>query len=907
MPTIFIDDKPYSIKEGQNLLHAALSHGLDIPYFCWHPGLGSVGACRQCAMQHFKDADDKDGRMIMSCMTPGTEGMRVSIAHETARSFRADISEWMMTNHPHDCPVCDEGGECHLQDMTVMTGHNYRKFRFKKRTFNNQKMGPFVNHEMNRCITCYRCVRYYRDLAGGTDLNSFASSNRVYFGRDEDGTLENEFSGNLVEVCPTGVFTDKPFKAFFNRKWDLQMAPSVCQLCSLGCNIIPGERFESIRRVQNRYNHEINDYFLCDKGRFGHSFVNSKERFLISTWRQKEKDVPGEINQEEAFQRATKLLSSSKKTIGIGSPRASLEANFALRTLVGEDNFYDGLSRYDSVLLTKVKKIVKEGLALTASLQNVKEADAILVLGEDLINTAPRLALAIRQNNIHMAQKKAGAAGIATWNDLAVRNFVREKVDTIFLVTVSKSKLEDVANSLQLHPDNIACLGYAIAHELNSDIPLPKRMDADLLAQARLIADVLRQAKNPVIISGTSLYTEAILDASANVAWALCQQGSAARICYALPEANSMGLSLLNAKPLSLLVDELDSKERKVDVAIVLENDLSRRLPSEKMNKFFQNISSVIALDSFQQSTMRQARLAVASCSFAEGSGTFVNNEGRVQRFYGVFERKEKVLESWRILRDWIKKTQKKINLWKNLDEITDHMCQGVNILAAFDRSVYRANFQIDGQKIPRETNGYSGRTAIVSNVTMHEPKPLVDIDSPLAHSMEGFAGQPPSTLIPFFWEPGWNSVQSVNKYQKEIGGELKSQQEAIRLFDGTKDKVLLFFKEVPVMFEQQADQWQVFPRYFIFGSEEHAAMSEAISQNLSKPCIAVSHEDAKKQKFLPGSLVNVEINDQEWKLPLVIYPELQSGMALMAHGLPGMKYAELPSYACIRLSESAT
>ncbi len=904
MPTIFIDDKAYEIKEGQNLLHAALSHGLDVPYFCWHPALGSVGACRQCAVQHFKDADDTKGRMVMSCMTPVTEGMRVSIEHETCKSFRSDVIEWMMTNHPHDCPVCDEGGECHLQDMTVMSGHNYREFRFKKRTFNDQKLGPFVNHEMNRCITCYRCVRYYRDVAGGTDLNSFASSNRVYFGRNEDGTLESEFSGNLVEVCPTGVFTDKPFKAFFNRKWDLQMAPSVCQLCSLGCNIIPGERFESIRRVQNRYNHEVNDYFLCDRGRFGHSFVNSKERFLKATWRQNAKDAPVEIDQEEVAQHATKLLASSKKTVGIGSPRASLEANFALRTLVGEDNFYDGLSRHDSVLLSKVKEIVQNGPALTASIQNVKEADAILVLGEDLINTAPRLALAIRQNAIHMAQKKAEAVKIPAWNDLAVRNFVREKSDTIFVVTVAKNKLEDVATSYQLHPDNIACLGFAIAHELNSEVPLPQKMDADLLETARLIACVLRQAKKPVIISGTSLYTEALLEASANVAWALCQQGIAARICYALSEANSMGLSLMNAKPLSSLIEEMASS--KVDVAVVLENDLSRRLSLKNVKEFFQNVTSVISLDSFQQQTLRQSKLAVASCPFSEGSGTFVNNEGRVQRYYSVFERKEKVLESWRILQDWIQKSKKKVSLWKNLDEITDDMCQKIDILSSFDQTVYRATFQMDGQKIPRETNGYSGRTAMVANVTMNEPKPLVDIDSPLAHSMEGYGGQPPASLIPFFWEPGWNSVQSVNKYQVEIGGELKNQQPAIRLFDMEKSPSVTFFQRLPSMFQQQSGKWQVFPRYFIFGSEERAALSLAVLEQLSSPCIGISYEDAQNQKWSAGSVVNVEIDSQKWELPVVIYPELKSGVALMAHGLPGMNYAELPFYACIRLSESA-
>ena len=242
MATIYIDDRAYEVDPGKNLLEECLSKGLDLPYFCWHPALGSVGACRQCAVKQYRDENDQRGRIVMACMTPAMDGARISIRDKDAVQFRAGIIELLMSNHPHDCPVCDEGGECHLQDMTAMSGHNYRGYRFGKRTFTNQKLGPFINHEMNRCITCYRCVRYYRDYAGGKDLDAFASHNNVYFGRHEDGTLENEFSGNLVEICPTGVFTDKTLKEHYTRKWDLQTAPSVCPHCSLGCNTIVGER-----------------------------------------------------------------------------------------------------------------------------------------------------------------------------------------------------------------------------------------------------------------------------------------------------------------------------------------------------------------------------------------------------------------------------------------------------------------------------------------------------------------------------------------------------------------------------------------------------------------------------------------------------------------------------------------
>src|SRR5690348_8178078 len=210
--TIYIENKPHEVDAERNLLDVCLSLHLDLPYFCWHPALGSVGACRQCAVKVFANENDTRGRLVMACMTPIAKGMRVSIVDADARKFRAGVIEGLMENHPHDCPVCDEGGECHLQDMTVMTGHDYRSYRFPKRTFRNQYLGPFLNHEMNRCIQCYRCVRFYREYAGGKDFNVFGIRNLAYFGRYEDGVLESEFAGNLDEVCPTGVFTDATHK-----------------------------------------------------------------------------------------------------------------------------------------------------------------------------------------------------------------------------------------------------------------------------------------------------------------------------------------------------------------------------------------------------------------------------------------------------------------------------------------------------------------------------------------------------------------------------------------------------------------------------------------------------------------------------------------------------------------------
>ena len=190
---------------------------------------------------------------------PRGQRTRISIRDPEAAELRRQVIDWLMLNHPHDCPVCDEGGECQLQDMTVMAGHDSRRYRFEKRTFRNQNLGPLVHHEMNRCIQCYRCVRYYRDYAGGTDLERrSAPTTTSASAATKMAMLENEFSGNLVEICPTGVFTDKTLKRHYARKWDLPIAPSVCVHCALGLQHHAGERYGTLRRIVNRYNHEVN-------------------------------------------------------------------------------------------------------------------------------------------------------------------------------------------------------------------------------------------------------------------------------------------------------------------------------------------------------------------------------------------------------------------------------------------------------------------------------------------------------------------------------------------------------------------------------------------------------------------------------------------------------------------------
>ena len=835
MFTIYIDNKPYQVKESQNLLQACLSLGFDLPYFCWHPAMHSVGACRQCAVKLFKDDKDTRGRIVMSCMTPVAEGMRLSIDDPDAKAFRAGVIEWLMLNHPHDCPVCDEGGECHLQDMTVMAGHNYRRTRFKKRTHRNQYLGPFINHEMNRCIQCYRCVRFYRDYAGGRDLNVFSCHDTVYFGRHEEGVLQSEFSGNLVEVCPTGVFTDKTLKQHYTRKWDLQTAPSVCVHCGIGCNTIVGERYGTLRRILNRYNHEVNGYFLCDRGRFGYEFVNSGKRIRKALIRLDSVKGQKPTEKAEALKLVGDIVSGSKSIIGIGSPRASLEANFALHTIVGTDNFYSGMSAKDHRLVSLVIDILQKGPARTPSLHDVEMADAVIVLGEDLTNTAPMLDLALRRSVRNQPVESVEKKRIPAWDDNAVRHMVQDEKGPLYIAAITSTRLDDIAaKTYRSAPDDIARLGFAVAHELNPDAPSVTDISDDALALAREIAAALKNAKRPLIVSGTGCLSEAVIQSAANVAWALCASGKPADLCYAVHECNTMGLGLMGGKSLEELFNSPSTlrgagQNEGAETVIILENDLFRRADELTVNDFLGRAKHVIVLDHLINPTSSKGEITLPASTFAESNGTLVNNEGRAQRFFQVFTPNHDIQESWKWIRDILTQSGRaKAIEWKDLHTITAALAAALPVFKPIQDIAPNADFRISGQKVPRQPHRYSGRTAMLANISVHEPKPAEDSDTPLSFSMEGYEGQPPSPLIPRYWSPGWNSVQALNKFQQEVGGPLKGGDPGKRLIEPMQKGKPEYFTDIPAEQAAGRDQPPV-PEYHIFGSEELSAQSPAI------------------------------------------------------------------------------
>ncbi len=899
MAKIFIDDKSYEVEDGQNLLHTCLTLGFDLPYFCWHPALGSVGACRQCAVKQFANEDDTQGKIVMACMTAAADDTRISIQDQEARKFRASVIEWLMVNHPHDCPVCDEGGECHLQDMTVMTGHDYREFRFKKRTHRNQYLGPFINHEMNRCIACYRCVRFYREYAGGRDFDVFGAHDHVYFGRFEDGVLQSEYSGNLVEICPTGVFTDKSLKQHYTRKWDLQTAPSICVHCGIGCNTIPGERYGKLHRILNRFNHEVNGYFLCDRGRYGYEFVNNDRRIHEPLLLKGDGKRLEPVTKDAVIQYTASLLTNENRVIGIGSPRASLESNFALRELVGHDRFYLGISDSDFKLLSSIQSILQNGPARSPSLHDAELADAVLVLGEDLSSTAPMLALALLQSIRQEPMKITEKLKLPKWDDAGVRNAIQKEKGPLFIATPINTKLDHVATkTFRAVPDDIARLGFVVANILSPDGPEVTDLSSEVQSLGDEIANALKGASRPLVISGTSCYSDAVIQAAANVAWALCKNGQSVKLCFTVPECNSFGLSLMGGKNLDDAFQAVHVGS--ADTVIILENDLYRRKEHAFVNAFLEAAKHVVTIDHLNNATTSKSHAVLPSGTFAEDSGTLVNNEGRAQRFYQVFAPDGSIQSSWRWIRDMmIAAHLSEAGSWESLDDISSALAKALPVFAPITDIAPPRGFRVAGEKIPRQPHRYSGRTAMSANINVHEQKPPDDPDSPLSFSMEGYQGLPPSPLIPRFWAPGWDSVQALNKFQSEVGGPLRGGDPGIRLVEPAEADKVSYFHDIPSAFEPRKDQWLIVPIHHIFGSEELSILSPGVSELAPQPYLAMNRDDAMYLECEEGQEVRLNITDAVLFLPIKLTP-LRKGAIGLPVGLPELLGITFPQWCRI-------
>ncbi|WP_075433719.1 NADH-quinone oxidoreductase subunit NuoG [Buchnera aphidicola] len=875
MVKIYVDDKEYHIKSSGNLLQACLSIGVDVPFFCWHPALGSVGSCRQCAITVYRDQKDQSGSIIMACMSEIQEGMRISTLNSSTKKFQKSISELMMLNHPHDCPICPEGGCCHLQDMTVLNQHNIRRYRFKKRIFKNQYLGPFVSHTMNRCITCYRCVRYYVDYAGGSDFGVYGSNNKIYFGRLSDGILESEYSGNLIDVCPTGVFTDKTNIQNFHRKWDLQYAPSICPNCSIGCNTSLGSRLGKLCRIDNRYHSSINKYFLCDLGRFGCNHVNFND--ITKPFRQK--------NNRKKFLDYDHVISliiniiekSSNKILGIGSSRASVESNAALCHLVGPENFSNGMLSEADECMKIITQIAQNSDIHNPSLVEIETYDVILIIGEDITQTAPLAALSVRQAIRKVNSHAVKGSKIPIWHVNAVKNVIQNQKNPLFIVQTDSTKLDDICNisycgSIKQQLQFSKLILDGINNYGNSN----DQDDDSIFLKIDSIVKQLCHAKKPLIISGASLNNVDIIKVSYNIARALQKKDLPIGLALFPPSTNSMGLSLIPAISCDAMFNVINSN--KVDVLIILENDLYRFYESKVLDSIFKKIKTIIVLDHYNHKTIERSDIFLSCTSFSESSGHFVNYEARLQRFFkthdpNFYNKKMLKLESWR----WIYAIYKKIRLFSliqafGIDQMTKLCSLWHPIFKHISRVSPSSSFQVLGQKIARSPVRCSGRTALFSDKDVHEPTTPKDPDSMFSFSMEGNQQTENNfSYSPFLWSPKWNSNQSFYKSPKRFLDLNSNDYEGILLLRNYNKKIFKSFSltNSPEHSQNSLSSFKIIPYYKILGSEEvsHSYFSNIMKINNSYA--KVNYLDAAKIFINEGDILQFQVNGITFKFPV--------------------------------------
>ena len=878
LATIHIDGTAYQAKSGENLLQAILSQHLDLPYFCWHPSMGSIGACRQCAIITYANDEDTRGRLGMACMTSVTDGMRISLQAPLAENFRSTVIEWLMENHPHDCPVCEEGGECHLQDMTVMTGHSVRRYRGTKRTWENQDLGPFIGHEMNRCITCYRCVRFYDEYAGGDDLAAFGSRERMYFGRFEDGTLESEFAGNLVEVCPTGVFTDKPFAQSYTRKWDLQSAPSVCTGCAVGCNVFPAERYGSLKRITNRYHGELNGYFLCDRGRFGSHFVNHEKRIKHAGVRSQDGTFDyGDLKHAITVAGSTLCAGA----IGIGSPRASFENNFALRELVGIENFCNGVSDTEFTTIRSALDVMGRKGIHVPTLEQVESADAILILGEDVANTAARLALSIRQAVRTQSFEMASEASIPVWQDAGVRGHAQHSKSALFIATPAATRLDDVATATT--SGSIAEL-VDIGSSISTQLRTSSASEDDFVTS---VADTLRNAKAPLIVTGSSLASVELVQVASNICCALNELHQSSSFLFVPAEVNSIGVALLDG---TLSLSEALHNMAAGQSAIVLENDLYRRAPVETVNQAL-DPGKLIALDSLENKTTERASVVFPVTTYAEQTGTFVNYESRAQRFYQVFQPQAEIAPAW----TWLGRLSEVLGTaprWRSYAFLLEKCA--AQTYTQLKHIAPSADYRIGAtSRIPRQSHRYSGRTAMSAQVNIHEPKATMDTDTPFSFSMEGEnPGSQNGAAIPYVWSPGWNSNQSVFKFQQEVAGELAGGDPGLKLVETNGSELNFIELKTPASAREQGT-FRLIPIHLVFGSDELSNQSWPIRARIPAPFVFMSQHDADALSVKPGN--GVKVSGIAESLEVKVDSRLPDGLLGIPKGLVNFWFSGVP------------
>jgi NADH-quinone oxidoreductase subunit G len=340
MPKITIDDREVEFTKGQTIIQAALNAGIEIAHFCYHPAMSVAGNCRICLVEI-----EKMPKLSIACATPAAEGMIVHTKSQKTIHAQNAVVEFLLINHPLDCPICDEAGECKLQDYAYEYGVGLSRFDEKKLQKDKRvSLGPNVMFDQERCISCSRCIRFCDEIAKSPQLTFVQRGEHVTIETFPGEELDNPYSMNVIEICPVGALTSKEFR-FKSRVWEMSFTDTLCPGCSRGCNSIMGVRNNKILRVEPRENLNVNDYWLCDWGRLNTTkFVNDEDlrikspRIRLDEISMENEELLIDVNWDEAISKSISLLKNyqANEIMFVASAFSTLEDNYALKKFAGE-------------------------------------------------------------------------------------------------------------------------------------------------------------------------------------------------------------------------------------------------------------------------------------------------------------------------------------------------------------------------------------------------------------------------------------------------------------------------------------------------------------------------------------------------------------------------------------------
>lgn len=621
MIEIELDGKKVEVQEGSMVMHAADKAGAYVPHFCYHKKLSIAANCRMCLVEV-----EKAPKPMPACATPVTQGMIVRTKSDKAIKAQQGVMEFLLINHPLDCPICDQGGECQLQDLAVGYGGSSSRYTEEKRVVFPKEVGPLLSmQEMSRCIQCTRCVRFGQEVGGKMELGMIHRGEHSEITTVAGDTIDSELSGNMIDVCPVGAITSKPFR-YSARTWELSRRKSVSPHDSTGANLIVQVKAGRVMRVVPLENEEVNECWLADRDRFSYEALNSDDRLTAPMVKQN-----GQWQTTDwttALEYVARSLTQIKAEHGAGSigalgaPHSTTEELHLLAKLVrglGSESIDHRVRHADFTPKSGVRW-------LGTSIASLSQLQRVLVVGSFLRKDHPLFAQRIRQ----AARKGA-------------------KVHSIH--AVHDDWLMPIASAMTVVPSAWAQALAEVAAAVAAQKGIAAPLSANATEAAKAIAlSLLSGEQKAILLGNAAAQHEQAANLLSLANWIGEQTG--ASVGYLVEAANSVGAQLVNAEPGQggLNAGQMLQGGLKACVLLNLEPALDTANPYAAV-KALQSAALVVAMTPFKTAALDVADVLLPIAPFSETSGTFVNAEGRVQGFHGVVKPLGDTRPAWKVLR----------------------------------------------------------------------------------------------------------------------------------------------------------------------------------------------------------------------------------------------------------------